>query len=120
MVVSLKPFGCLPSTQSDGVQSAVAARLKDLNFVSIETAGDGELNAYSRVQMALGEAKAAARREFDEALARTGRTLDEIRAYVSAHPALRRPSYPVPVSPGVAGTAASFVLHVARLMGGGR
>ena len=120
MVLSLKPFGCLPSTQSDGVQSAVAARLTGLNFVSIETAGDGELNAYSRVQMALGDAKAAARREFDEALARSGRTLDEIRAYVSARPALRKPSYRVPEAEGVAGTAASFVLHVGRLMGGGR
>ncbi len=26
MVLSLKPFGCMPSTQSDGVQSTVAAR----------------------------------------------------------------------------------------------
>ncbi len=117
MVLSLKPFGCLPSTQSDGAQSAVAARLKDLIFLSIETSGEGELNAHSRVQMALGEAKAAARREFDEALSRTGRTLDEIRPYVAGHPELRRPFYRVPRHDGVAGTAANFVLHVARLMG---
>ncbi len=120
MVLSLKPFGCLPSTQSDGAQSAVVARLKDLIFLSIETSGEGELNAHSRVQMALGEAKAVARREFEDALSRTGRTLDEIRAEVAARPALRRPFYRVPRQEGVAGTAANFVLHVGRLMGGKR
>jgi predicted nucleotide-binding protein (sugar kinase/HSP70/actin superfamily) len=118
MVLSLKPFGCLPSTQSDGAQSAVTARLKDLIFLSIETSGEGELNAHSRVQMALGEAKAAARLEFDEALARTGRTLDEIRAYVVRRPELRRALYRVPRHKGVAGTAANFVLHVGSLMSG--
>ena len=118
MVLSLKPFGCLPSTQSDGAQSAVTARLKDLIFLSIETSGEGELSAHSRVQMALGEAKAAARREFDEALARTGRTLDEIRAYVARRPELRRALYRVPRHKGVAGTAANFVLHVGSLMSG--
>lgn len=117
MVLSLKPFGCLPSTQSDGAQSAVAVRLEDLIFLSIETSGEGELNAHSRVQMVLGEAKAVARREFDDALARTGRSLDEIRAYVAAHPKLRRPFYRVPQHKGIAGTAANFVLHVGRLMG---
>ncbi len=116
MVLSLKPFGCLPSTQSDGVQSAVTARLPDINFLSIETSGDGQLQAYSRVQMALAEARDAAQREFDAALARCGRTLEEIRACVVRHPELRRPSYAVPVHHGVAGTAANFVLHVADLM----
>lgn len=120
MVLSLKPFGCLPSTQSDGAQSAVVARLKDLIFLSIETSGEGELNAHSRVQMALGEAKAVARREFEDALSHTGRTLDEIRAEVAARPALRRPFYRVPRHEGVVGTAANFVLHVGRLMGGKR
>jgi predicted nucleotide-binding protein (sugar kinase/HSP70/actin superfamily) len=117
MVLSLKPFGCLPSTQSDGVQSAVAARLKDLIFLSIETSGDGQLNAYSRVQMALGEAKAAARAEFDAAVSRAGRTLEEMRDYVASHPELRRAGYLVPRAEGVAGTAATFALHLGRLMG---
>ncbi len=118
MVLSLKPFGCLPSTQSDGAQSAVTTRLKDLIFLSIETSGEGELNAHSRVQMALGEAKAAARREFDDAVARTGRPLEEMRAYVNSRPELRRALYRVPRQKGVAGTAANFVLHVGRLMAG--
>ena len=58
MVLSLKPFGCMPSTQSDGAQSAVVAHYKDMIFLPIETSGEGEINAHSRVQMALGEAKA--------------------------------------------------------------
>ncbi|HEX7020036.1 MAG TPA: hypothetical protein VF159_08510 [Gemmatimonadaceae bacterium] len=118
MVLSLKPFGCLPSTQSDGVQSAVIGRLPDLNFLSVETSGEGELNAHSRVQMALGEAKAAARREFELALERSGHRLEDIRAFVAGHPELRRPFYHVPRRRGVVGAAANMVLHVGSLMDG--
>jgi predicted nucleotide-binding protein (sugar kinase/HSP70/actin superfamily) len=116
MVLSLKPFGCLPSTQSDGVQSAVAGRIPELNFLSVETSGEGELNAHSRVQMALGEAKAAARLEFDRALDRCGRSLDDIGQFVAEHPELRQAFYRVPRRRGVAGVAASMVLHVGDLM----
>ena len=80
MVLSLKPFGCMPSSQSDGVQSAVINRFKDMIFLPIETSGEGEINAHSRVQMALGEAKAKARLEFEQALESTGKSLDDIRA----------------------------------------
>ncbi len=69
MVLSLKPFGCMPSSQSDGIQSAVINRYRDMIFLPIETSGEGEVNAHSRVQMALGEAKAKAKAEFQEALA---------------------------------------------------
>src|SRR4029450_6847288 len=68
MVLSLKPFGCMPSSQSDGVQSAVMNHFKDMIFLPIETSGEGEINAHSRVQMALGEAKAKAKTEFQQAL----------------------------------------------------
>jgi predicted nucleotide-binding protein (sugar kinase/HSP70/actin superfamily) len=116
MVVSLKPFGCLPSLQSDGVQAAVVARCQEMLFVPIETAAEGELAAQSRVQMALVEARARARAEFQRALAETGRSLDEVRVYVDARPHLRRASHRVPERPGVAGVAANFVLHVHDLM----
>ncbi len=119
MVLSLKPFGCMPSSQSDGVQSAVMNHFKDMIFLPIETSGEGEINAHSRVQMALGEAKSKARLEFDQALAATGRSLEEVRQFVDAHPVLRRPLYLVPHRPGVTGTAANFVLHVGDLMAGG-
>jgi predicted nucleotide-binding protein (sugar kinase/HSP70/actin superfamily) len=118
MVLSLKPFGCMPSSQSDGVQSAVMNHFKDMIFLPIETSGEGEINAHSRVQMALGEAKAKARLEFQQILASTGKSLDDIRRYVDAHPILRRPFYQVPHRHGVTGTAAQFVLHVSDLMDG--
>ena len=68
MVLSLKPFGCMPSTQSDGAQSAVVSNYKDMIYLPVETSGEGEINAHSRVQMALGEAKNKAKKEFAEAL----------------------------------------------------
>jgi len=118
MVLALKPFGCMPSTQSDGVQSAVVNRFKEMIFLPIETSGEGEVNAHSRVQMALGEAKVKARAEFEQALHATGKRLEDIRDYVAEHPELRRPFYRVPHYKGVAGTAAQFVLHVSSRMDG--
>ena len=84
MVLSLKPFGCMPSTQSDGAQSAVVAHYKDMIYLPIETSGEGEINAHSRVQMALGEAKNKAKKEFAEALAKTGLTLEQCKAEQAA------------------------------------
>jgi len=120
LVLSLKPFGCLPSTQSDGVQAAVLGRCPNAEFLPIETSGDGAIHAYSRVQMALAEARTRAQAEFDAALAAAGRSLDEVRTFIDRHPDLRRPCPPVPRRTGVAGTAASVVLHVGDLMRGTR
>lgn len=116
MVLSLKPFGCMPSTQSDGVQSAVVNQYKDMIYLPIETSGEGEINAHSRVQMALGEAKVKAREEIERALADTGRTLDEVRAYADEHPELQDPLHKIPHHAGTIGTAANFVRHVDGLM----
>jgi ElaB/YqjD/DUF883 family membrane-anchored ribosome-binding protein len=116
MVLSLKPFGCMPSTQSDGVMAAVASRYEEMLFLSIETSGEGEINAQSRVQMALGEAKRKARAEFDLALQSTQRELEDIRHYVLSHPELRRPFCAFPRARGVIGTAANFLLYVSKLM----
>ncbi len=116
MTLSLKPFGCMPSTQSDGAQAAVMAHYPDLIYLPVETSGEGEINAYSRVQMALGEAKSRCKEEFRAALAQSGHTLEEIRAYVAAHPELRRPLQPIPHHPATIGRAANFILHVAARM----
>ena len=112
MVLALKPFGCMPSSQSDGVQSRVVNAFKDMIFLPIETSGEGEVNAHSRVQMSLAEAKAKARAEFDGVLQRTGRTIEELRGYVADHAELRRALYHVPHREGYAGTAAHFALHL--------
>jgi predicted nucleotide-binding protein (sugar kinase/HSP70/actin superfamily) len=116
MVLCVKPFGCMPSTQSDGAQSAVMAHFKDMIFLPIETSGEGDVNAHSRVQMALGEAKNKAKLEFSAALKSTGRTLDEIRAYVEQHAELKTPMYHVPEYEGTVGVAARFVKHVSERM----
>ena len=116
MVVSLKPFGCMPSTQSDGAQAAVTEHYKDMIYLPIETSGEGEINAHSRVQMALGNARIKAKQEFAECLGKTGRTLDELKAYVNAHPEMKKALYLVPKRDDVIGKAANFVLHVAQRM----
>ncbi len=108
MVLSLKPFGCMPSTQSDGAQSAVINHFKDMIYLPIETSGEGEINAHSRVQMALGEAKAKAKLEFAEIIDSSGYTLEEIRAYQGRHREYNRPLFHVPEYEGIVGTGARF------------
>lgn len=116
MVLSLKPFGCMPSTQSDGVQSAVSNHYKDMIFLPIETSGEGDVNAHSRVQMALGEAKAKAKAEYTECLEKTGYSLEEIKAYVESHIELQKPFHHITHRKGISGTGANFILDVAEMM----
>jgi len=92
------------------------SKFKDMIFLPIETSGEGEVNAHSRVQMALAEAKSKARAEFDSVLRKTGKSLDDLREYIQEHPELRRGLYKVPHREGIAGTAAQFVCHVSDLM----
>ncbi|MBI4165934.1 MAG: activator of (R)-2-hydroxyglutaryl-CoA dehydratase, partial [Acidobacteria bacterium] len=114
MVLSLKPFGCMPSTQSDGAQSAVVSHYKDMIFLPIETSGEGDVNAHSRVQMALGEAKVRSKNELNAVLEETGVTLEEVREYAAAHPEMQKPMYQFGHRKGVVGVAANFVLHAAE------
>ncbi len=72
MVLSVKPFGCMPSTQSDGAQVKVLSDYPNSVFISIETSGDGEVNVKSRVLMKLQEAQKVALKEFNEALNKLG------------------------------------------------
>ena len=113
MVLSVKPFGCMPSTQSDGAQAAVVSQFKDIIYLPIETSGEGEVNAHSRVQMALGEAKNKAKREFAETLEAIGMTLEDLKAYVDEHPEMKRPMYKYPHTKGTVGVAANFARHIA-------
>lgn len=118
MVLSLKPFGCMPSTQSDGAQAAVVGHYKDIIYIPIETSGEGDINAHSRVQMALGEAKMKCKDEFKRCVGETGYTIEQIREYVnrSENRELRRPLQHVPHRKGVVSKAANFVLYVAEKM----
>ncbi len=116
MVLSLKPFGCMPSTQSDGAQSAVINHFKDMIYLPIETSGEGEINAHSRVQMALGEAKAKCKREFADTLAKLPYSLDELRAWAERNPEVNRPLYHLPHYEGLTGTAARMARHIAERM----
>lgn len=116
MVLSLKPFGCMPSTQSDGAQAAVVSHFPEMIYLPVETSGEGDINAYSRVQMALGEAKSKSKKEFQECVARTGYSLEQIQEYIADHAELRRPIQSVEHSKGVVGQGANFVLHVGKLM----
>lgn len=81
MTLSIKPFGCMPSSAvSDGVQSLITELYPSAIFLPIETTGDGAVNVYSRVQMQLFKARQAAQREFDEALAEAGWSIEDYRA----------------------------------------
>ncbi len=116
MVLSLKPFGCMPSTQSDGAQSAVVSQYKDMIFLPVETSGEGDVNAHSRVQMALGEAKVRAKNEMKAALENAGVTIEDVRAFVQDHPETQRPLYKFGHQKGIVGVAANFVIHAAERM----
>ncbi|MEZ4315852.1 MAG: 2-hydroxyglutaryl-CoA dehydratase [Myxococcota bacterium] len=92
MTVSVKPFGCMPSSGvSDGVQTLVMAKWPDALFIPIETTGDQEVNAHSRVQMMLFKARQKAQAEFDRALEETGLSVDEFKRRVKRSRRWRSP-----------------------------
>ncbi len=67
LVLSVKPFGCMPSSSvSDGIQPLVMAHYPEANFLAVETSGDGAVNVYSRVQMALFRARKSAEVEYQQ------------------------------------------------------
>jgi hypothetical protein len=102
---------------SIGAMAGVVGKYPDLLYAPLEIKGDAEVHALSRCQMILTEAKKRAQREFEGVLEATGLTLDEVRAYVAARPAMRLATYPIPHKGLAAGTAANLALHVAELMG---
>ena len=73
--------------------AGVIGKHPDLLYAPLEIKGDAEVHALSRCQMILTEAKKRAQREFDEALARSGMTIEQVRAYLDAHPKMKRATY---------------------------
>jgi predicted nucleotide-binding protein (sugar kinase/HSP70/actin superfamily) len=116
MICELSPYSCMPNTMSIGAMAAAVGRHPDLLYAPLEIKGDAEVHALSRCQMILTEAKKRAQREYEQALARTAQTTAVVRAYLDAHPEMRRATYRVPPA-DVAGTAARLVLDVARRRG---
>ena len=116
MICELSPYSCMPNTMSIGAMAGVIGKHPDLLYAPLEIKGDAEVHALSRCQMILTEAKKRAQREFDEALGKSGMTLDRVRAYLDAHPKMKRATYRVPHM-GCAGQAANLVLHVAQKAG---
>jgi predicted nucleotide-binding protein (sugar kinase/HSP70/actin superfamily) len=111
MTVSVKPFGCMPSSSvSDGVQSMITELYPQAIFLPIETNGDGAVNVYSRVQMQLFKAKQQAQKELDKALAETGQTLEEVKAWLAKHPKYTHAFHRSPHRAG--STAADLVYEV--------
>src|SRR6267142_936075 len=113
MICELSPYSCMPNTMSIGAMAGVIGKHPDLLYAPLEIKGDAEVHALSRCQMILTEAKKRAQREFDEALEKSGMTIEQVRAYLDAHPKMKRATYRVPHM-GCAGQAANLVLHVAQ------
>jgi len=116
MVCELSPYSCMPNTMSIGAMAAVLDRHPDLLYAPIEIKGDAEVHALSRCQMILTEAKKRAQREYEGVLARIGMDDAALRAAAARRPELSRAGTPIPHH-GVAGGAANFALHLARLEG---
>ena len=111
MVLSVKPFGCMPSSGvSDGVQSLVVAKYPDANFLAIETTGDGAVNVYSRIQMALFKARQKAQQDMYDATTRTSLSEDRIALELEQKNLLSS-WYPRHI---YASTAANLVCHLSH------
>jgi len=87
MVISVKPFGCMCSTQSDGVQIKAALDVGNSIFISVDTSGDAEVNFKSRILMKLYEAKQRVTEEYEKALKVHGLNMKDVE-----HLRLKNPS----------------------------
>ncbi|MCA9537877.1 MAG: 2-hydroxyglutaryl-CoA dehydratase, partial [Myxococcales bacterium] len=119
MTLSVKPFGCMPSSGvSDGVQALVTSLHPDAIFLPIETSGDSAVNVQSRVQMMLFKARRVAEKELEKALADTGLDLETARKLLAGDKRLRNPLFK---APHVGGSTAADMVHAAaaRMRGNG-
>jgi predicted nucleotide-binding protein (sugar kinase/HSP70/actin superfamily) len=92
LVLSLKPFGCLPSSAlSDGILSILArsgeSGLGATRFLALETTGDADAIVESRVVMALHAAALAAADELDTCARSLGLSLAGAMDAIAALPA---------------------------------
>jgi len=112
MVVSVKPFGCMPSSGvSDGVQSLIKSKYPGIVFSMIETTGDGAVNVLSRLQMDIFKAQELANREYEEARKAGGGWLGRVGSLLKSK---RDTALSYPNSKGRAGTAARLAFEYGR------
>ena len=84
MTLSVKPFGCMPSSGvSDGVQSVITELFPEAIFCAVETSGEGAVNFYSRVQLFLFKARQRAQQELADAFAQYGITREQAQAFLA-------------------------------------
>lgn len=88
LVLSLKPFGCLPSSAlSDGVLAPLLGRTEGAPaFLAIETSGDAHASVDSRLELALHGATLRALGEFEAACAERGLAGSAARAALARRP----------------------------------
>jgi predicted nucleotide-binding protein (sugar kinase/HSP70/actin superfamily) len=120
MTLSVKPFGCMPSSGvSDGIQTVITELHPDAIYCPVETSGDGATNFYSRVQMYMFKARARARKEHQEALDKYGVTDEQAREFLKGKGSrYGRTFYKAPHV--VAGTSADIIHQIGPLIGKGR
>jgi predicted nucleotide-binding protein (sugar kinase/HSP70/actin superfamily) len=115
MTVSVKPFGCMPSSGvSDGVQSVVTELYPEAIFCAVETSGEGAVNFYSRVQLFLFKAKQRAHQEMAAALEQYGITREQAQAFLEGS-AYGRALYRAPHR--ACGSGADLIHQIGPLVG---
>jgi hypothetical protein len=118
MTLSVKPFGCMPSSGvSDGVQSVITELFPEAIFCAVETSGEGAVNFYSRVQLFLFKARQRAQQELADAYAQYGITREQAQAF------LEKSSYGSALfkAPHVAsGSSADLIHEIGPLVGKSR
>ncbi len=114
MLISVKPFGCLPSTASDGVQSKVSSDFPEVIFLSLETSGDSEVNFKSRAQMKLFEAKQKAKKEADEVIKKHKIDIEKVKKFVLKHPKYSAGDFTIKGK--YTGTGVNFILDMHKRM----
>ncbi len=118
MTLSVKPFGCMPSSGvSDGIQTVITELHPDAIYCPVETSGDGAVNFYSRVQMYMFKARERARQEYQAALDQYGITEEQAREFVKGT-RYEKTFYKAPHV--AAGTGADLIHEIGPLVGKSR
>ncbi len=84
LVLSLKPFGCLPSSDlSDGVLGVLLRDHPSVRFLALETNGDADATVESRLEMALHAASLAAADELERSCREGGLSPAAARSWLA-------------------------------------